>query len=112
MQKNNVNEYKITLQREMLIQIVDIFNKMIAKAYLIDFSMMDLPSFEKFESLVERLSSCASTQAAIITVSFNFIEWVTFKNYALHSVDIPLAPDEDKVMTWLINTNRNLSELT
>lgn len=102
MEKDDAPAYiTVALDRGTLATVVDVFLQMVEQRDEIDFGMMDLEPFEKFEALLERLISYRDSGDSIAIIPMSRDEWSTYTPYVHHANDLVLDDHEGCLMADL-----------
>ena len=102
MENDNTPSY-ITVELDMatLGVVLDVFSQMVEQRDEIDFGMMDLEPFERFEALIDKLKSYQSSEKSVAIIPMTRNEWSTYTPYVKHANDLVLEDDEGGIMADL-----------
>jgi len=103
-----VNHINIELDQDTLATVVGVFDKIIEDPDDIDASRMDLPPFEQFVALAEKLRGHLKDGESIASIPFTYTEWNAYEAYVAHSFDIDLDEDEESTMNRVYTKNSNI----
>ncbi len=101
----------VELDRHELNIVINVFLQMIEQRDEIDFGMMDLEPFEKFEALIDKMKPYQDSEDSVSIIPMTRDEWSTYTPYVKHANDIVLDDYEGDIMADLsmkynrINTN-------
>ncbi len=104
----HVNHIDLEIPKDELDIVLSAFSKMRAEPEDIDFSMMDLSPWEKFEALVEKMEQFKGQESPVIPM--NFSEWVCYNSYVCHANDVELTEEEADFMDDLSMKNYRMSK--
>lgn len=102
MGKDNAPTYiSVELDSETLDIVLDVFSQMVERRNEIDFGMMDLEPFEKFEALIDKLKLYQNNEDSVAIIPMTSDEWSTYTPYVKHANDLVLDDHEGDLMADL-----------
>ena len=101
----------VELDKQELNIVINVFLQMIEQRDEIDFGMMNLEPFEKFEALIDKMKPYQDSEDSVSIIPMTRDEWSTYTPYVKHANDLVLDDYEGDIMADLsmkykrVNTN-------